>query len=321
MFENKNNNYKSEKNNAENSNLKKFNNYYDKKMNNKYDRMNPRNNYNKEKGENYYLEKSQEIQKIINEKLESNPELKNKLKFLVSVLKMMETGVHIGLPSSKSNPKMKPYIYAKKGKRNIIDLYTTLLGLNESFNYLESKSKEGKKFLFIGSRGTRVKNLIKIQAKRSNDFYINQRWLGGTLTNFKTISESTKKLTELVIEKKFGKIEQYTKKEQVQKIKQIEKLNKFFGGIRTMSSLPEAIIITNPVEEKNAVLEAKKLGIKIIAICNTDADPEFIDYVIPANNYSIRVIFLIITILADAIAMGQNLPTEFINKPENHSKI
>lgn len=272
--------------------------------------------FSKERSENYYKEKAQEIENIINARLDANPELKSKFKFIISVTKMMEAGVHIGLPAVKWNPKMKPYIYAKKGRNYIIDLFHTLLALNEAFKFLEEKSRKGKKFLFVGSRGFQVKNTIKLQSKRSGDFYINQRWLGGTLTNFKTISESTRKLTELVIEKKFGKIEQYTKKEQVEKIKQIEKLNKFFGGIRTMAALPDVLIVANPVEEKNAILEAKKLGIPIIAICNTNANPDDITIPIPANNYSVKVVSLLITVLADAIATGQDKPTIVVGKTD-----
>jgi len=301
--------------------IKKPNYNGERKYSYKSDNKNSKYPYNKEKSGTYYKEKSLEIENIINARLDANPELKSKLKFLVSVAKMMEAGVHIGLPASKWNSKMKPYIYDKKGKKYIIDLFQTLIGLNNAFDFLEQKSKAGKKFLFVGSKGALIKNTIKIQAKRSGDFFINQRWLGGTLTNFKTISESTRKLTELVIEKKFGKIEQYTKKEQVEKNKQIEKLNKFFGGIRTMAALPDAIIITNPIKEKNAVLEAKKLGIPIIAICNTDANPNDITFPIPANNYSIKVVSLMVTVLADAIAAGQNKPMEFVGKPDSEIEL
>ncbi len=273
------------------------------------------------KPENYYKEKSQEIEESIKAKLEANPTISKDFKQLVSVSKLMETGAHIGLTARKWNPKMKKYVYAKKGRNHIIDIFNTMVGMSDAFNFLKDYSSKGKVALFLGTKTYVVKKQIKDQAKRVNAFYVNQRWLGGTLTNFKTIQNSTRKLNELAALQKAGNIEKYSKKEQIEKIKEIRKLNKFFGGIRTMSQLPDVLIVNDPVEEKNAIAEAKKLGIKIVAICNTNANPEGIDFVIPANNYSIKTVYLIIGVLADAIAAGQGKPMMYVGKKDSEIEL
>lgn len=269
------------------------------------------------KSKTYYKDKSAEIKAAIESKLDANPTIKAKYKELVSISKLMETGMHIGLPSRKWNPKMKKFIYTKKGKNYIIDLYFTVIALSEAYHFLYELGKKDGKAIFVGTKGSVVKNHIKIESRKVGSFFVNQRWLGGTLTNLKTINNSTKKLSELVALQKFGEISKYSKKEQSIIIKDIEKLNKFFGGIRTMKDLPDVLIVTDPVEEKNAILEARKLNIPIIAICNTNADPDNIDIVIPANNYSIKSVYLIIGILADAIALGQGKTANYIGKPDS----
>lgn len=278
------------------------------------------NKENKVKNESYYKEKAKEIEVIINAKLNANPAIKETFKLPVSLNKFIETGIHIGLPSWKWNPKMKQYIHTKKGKNYIIDIFHTIVGLNKAINFLTDLTKNGGKALFVATKSsasnTIIKDQIKYNAKRAGSFYVNQRWLGGTLTNFKTICNSTKKLSELAALQKFGKLDKYTKKEQVSIINEIEKLNKFFGGIRTMKELPNVIILSDPVVEKNAVLEAKKLNIPVIAICNTNSDPTLIDIPIPGNNYSIKSVWLIMGILADAICIAEDKPTAFINKKD-----
>ncbi len=269
------------------------------------------------KNKNYYKDKSAEIETIIKAKLDANPTIQANYKQLISISKLMETGMHIGLPSRKWNPKMKKFIYTKKGKNYIIDLYYTVVALSDAYHFLVKLGKKDGKALFVGTKGNILKNHIKTESRRVGSFFVNQRWLGGTLTNLKTINNSTKKLSELVALQKFGEISKYSKKEQSVIIKDIEKLNKFFGGIRTMKDLPDVLIVTNPIEEKNAITEAKKLNIPIIAICNTNADPDNIDIVIPANNYSIKSVYLIIGILSDAIAIGKEKPANYIGKPDS----
>lgn len=275
-----------------------------------------------------YKEKAAEIENSIIQRINANPAMTNgKFKKLVSVNKLMETGAHIGLVSKKWNPKMKPYIYAKKGNNYIIDLMQTVIMLNTAYNFLVNLSKEAYAnpvykeqvgpILVVGTRGKVIKNHVKEQARRTHSYYINERWLGGTLTNFKTISNSIKKFNNLVLMHKKGDIEKYNKKERVMLKKKTEKYAKFFSGIRTMKELPKAIILTDPENEKIALTEAKKMGIPVVAICNSNANTDGIDYIIPANNYSIKSVYLLVGILCDAIAEGRNLPTQFVGKNDS----
>lgn len=265
-----------------------------------------------------YKDKASEIENNIMLKINANPAMaNNKFRKLVSVNKLMETGAHIGLTTRKWNPKMKPYIYAKKGTNHIIDLMQTVMALSDAYNFLVNLTKNGGTALFVGTRGKIIKNHVKEESKRTQSFYINERWLGGTLTNFRTISNSIKKFNNLLVIHKTGEVEKYLKKEQVQIKKDTEKLAKAFGGIRTMKELPKVLILTDPENEKNALKEAKKLGIPVVAICNSNADPTDIDYVIPANNYSIKSVYLLIGILSDAIAEGKGLPKSFVGKKDD----
>lgn len=270
------------------------------------------------KGSESYKDKAAEIEKNIIEKINANPTVAGgKFKKVITVNKLMETGAHIGLTSKKWNPKMKPYVYTKKGNNYIIDLMQTVIALSNAYNFLANLSKEGGSTLIVGTRGKIIKNHVKEEAKRVQAFYINERWLGGTLTNFKTISKSIQTFNNLLYMHKSGEIEKFTKKEQVLKKKETEKLAKNFGGIRTMKELPKALVLTDPENEKNALLEAKKLGIKVVAICNSNANPDGIDYVIPANNYSIKSVYLLVGVLCDAIAEGKGLPKLFVGKKDD----
>lgn len=239
------------------------------------------------------------------------------LRKLVSASKLMEAGSHIGTPAKLWNPKMAPFVYSKKGgKTQIIDVLKTLVFLNRAYNFLKDISKEGGRVLFVGTRGSTIKEHIKSESKRVKSYYINQRWLGGTLTNYRTISKSIDKLNKLIALQLSDEVQKYTKKEQIKISKETEKLAKFFGGIRTMRSLPQAIVVTDPVIEKNAIIEAKKMRIPVVAIANTNADPSNIDFIIPANSSSIRTVYLIISILSDAIAEAHNEPLSIIGKKD-----
>lgn len=280
-------------------------------------------NNSEKKSEPSYKEKAIEIENNIMASINANPAILNKpYRKLISVNKLMETGAHIGLTSQKWNPKMKQYIYTKKGKNHIIDLLQTVICLNNAYNFIfdlvkNNSGSENSPILVVGTKGKIIKNHIKEQAKRAHCFYINERWLGGTLTNFKTITNSINKFNNLILMHKNGDVEKYNKKERVEIKRRTEKLAKSFSGIRTMKELPKLIILTDPKKETNAVNEAKKLGIPIIAICNTNADPNNVDYVIPANNYSIKSVYLLIGILCDAIAEAKGLPKQFVEKNDD----
>lgn len=289
-----------------------------KKVVKKSEESNEGNDENQKSQEPSYKDKALEIENNIMLKISANPAMaNNKFKKLVSVNKLMETGAHIGLTTRKWNPKMKPYIYAKKGSNHIIDLMQTVIALSEAYNFLVNLTKNEGAALIVGTRGKIIKNHVKDEARRTQSYYINERWLGGTLTNFTTISKSAKKFNNLLIKQKYGEIEQYTKKEQVKIKKDTEKLAKFFGGIRTMKKTPDVLILTDPENEKIALKEAKKLNIPVVAICNTNANPDGIDYVIPANNYSIKSVYLLVGILCDAIAEGKGLPKSFVGKKDD----
>ncbi len=239
------------------------------------------------------------------------------IKKLVSASKLMESGCHIGMSAKWWNPKMRPFIYPGKGGKNqIIDILKTIIFLDRAYNFLRDITKEGGRILFVGTRGDYVKNLIKNECTRSKSFYINQRWLGGTLTNFKTISKSIDKLNNLISLQMSDEIKRYSKKEQLDMSKEVEKMSKFLNGIRTMRGLPQAIVVTDPIAEHNAVSEAKKLGIPVVAIANTNTNPDVIDFLIPANTTSIRTIFLIVTILNDAICEALGEPLSIVGKKD-----
>ncbi|MGL4950291.1 MAG: 30S ribosomal protein S2 [Mycoplasma sp.] len=236
---------------------------------------------------------------------------------LISANKLISVGAHIGLHPSKWNPKMKPYIYTQKQNNHIIDVTKSLIFLRLACNFLEQTAAKGGKILIVGTRGKLVKEYIKSEAERSNSFYVIQRWLGGTLTNFKNIRKSIKKMNDNVKAIKDGTINNYTKKEQLMISKETEKLEKFYGGIGNMRNVPSALLVIDPVNDMNAIMEAKKLGIPVVALANTNSDPSVIDYIVPVNNYSIKSVVLLLNILVDAISLGQGLETKVIGVPES----
>ena len=236
---------------------------------------------------------------------------------LISANKLINVGTHIGLHPSKWNPRMKPYIYAKKETNDIIDIVKTLIFLKRACVFLEDLTKDGGNLLIVGTRGKVLRQHIEAEANRSNSFYVVQRWLGGTLTNFKNIKKSIKKMNDNLQSMSDGTINNYTKKEQLLIQKETNKLLKFYGGIRNMRRLPNAILILDPVNDINAVKEARKLNIPVIAFANTNADPYLIDYIIPMNNNSITSIILVLNILIDSICKVNGQPTKVIGVPDD----
>ena len=199
---------------------------------------------------------------------------------VVSMRKLLENGVHFGHQTRKWNPKMKQYIYCAKNGVYIIDLAKTQEKLDVAYAAMKDIAEKGGKVLFVGTK-KQAQTPILEEALRSGSFYVNQRWLGGTLTNFRTIQKSIKKLVEIEEMEASGTINLYTKKEQAVMLKKKERLENFLGGIKEMKKLPDAIFVVDPTEEHNAVAEAKKLGIPVFALVDTNADPDVIDYPIP----------------------------------------
>ncbi|MGB6406939.1 MAG: 30S ribosomal protein S2 [Planococcus donghaensis] len=219
---------------------------------------------------------------------------------VISMKQLLEAGVHFGHQTRRWNPKMKKYIFVERNGIYIIDLQKTVRKLEEAYSFMKQVGEEGGKVLFVGTK-KQAQDAIKEEAERSGNYYINQRWLGGTLTNFGTIQKRVNRLKQIERMEEDGTFEVLPKKEVVQLKKQHERLVKFLGGIRDMSSLPDVMFVVDPRKERIAVAEAMKLNIPIVGIVDTNCDPDEIDYVIPANDYAIRAVKLLTSKMADAL--------------------
>ena len=214
--------------------------------------------------------------------------------------KMLENGVHFGHQTRKWNPKMKQFIYTAKNGVYIIDLAKTQAKLEVAYDALKKIAEDGGKILFVGTKKQAQATILE-EALRSGSFYINQRWLGGTMTNFRTIQKSIKKLLEIEEMEANGQLAVYTKKEQAVLLQKKERLENFLGGIKGMKKVPDAIFVVDPLEEHNAVAEARKLNIPVFALIDTNADPDLVDFPIPSNDDAVRSIKLMVSVIADAI--------------------
>lgn len=219
---------------------------------------------------------------------------------LVSMRKLLENGVHFGHQTRRWDPKCKPFIYTAKNGVYIINLEKTQEDLQVAYNKLKEIAENGGKVLFVGTK-KQAQQIVLDEATRSGSFYINQRWLGGTLTNFRTIQRRIKRLLEINEMETSGTINVYPKKEVVLIRKEATRLDNFLGGIKEMKKLPDAVVVVDPKEDHNAVLEARKLNIPVFGLTDTNCNPAFVDYPIPANDDAIKSIKLIISLLADAI--------------------
>ncbi|MDL1957353.1 MAG: 30S ribosomal protein S2 [Candidatus Desulfofervidus auxilii] len=222
----------------------------------------------------------------------------------VTMKELLEAGVHFGHQTRRWNPKMKPYIFGARNGIYIIDLQKTVQLFKIAYDFIVEQVAQGKKVLFVGTK-RQAKEAIEEEAKRCGMFYVSNRWLGGTLTNFQTIKKSIEKLKKLESMVEDGTIQNFTKKEALQIQRRIEKLRKNLEGIKDMEELPGVLYIVDPHKEKIAVHEARKLGIPIVAIVDTNCDPDEIDYVIPGNDDAIRAIRLITSRIADACIEGK----------------
>ena len=229
---------------------------------------------------------------------------------VVSKSYLLEAGVHFGHQTKRWNPKMKEYIFAARDDIYIIDLEKTVRKLEEAYSALYEACKDGGKALFVGTKKQASEASIEEEAERSNMYYMTERWLGGTLTNFKTIRERINRLDEIEKMKSEGKFELLPKKEVAKLQKEYDKLNKILCGIREMKKLPQAVIVTDPRIELNAVREAKKLGIPTFGIVDTNSDPDLVDYVIPGNDDAVRAVKVVLGVLANAVCEGNNLPLD-----------
>ncbi|NPA39068.1 MAG: 30S ribosomal protein S2 [Thermodesulfobacteria bacterium] len=227
----------------------------------------------------------------------------------ITMKQLLEAGVHFGHQTRRWNPKMKPFIFGERNGIHIIDLQQTIKYFEIAYEFVVNLVAEGGKLLFVGTK-KQAQDTIREEAERCGMYYVNHRWLGGTLTNFKTIRQSVEKLKR--IEKWFedGTIERFPKKERLKLERLKAKLERNLKGIKDMESLPQALYIVDPVYEEIAVKEARKLGIPIIAIVDTNCDPDLIDYIIPGNDDAIRAVKLLTSKIADACLEGLEIYKE-----------
>ncbi len=229
---------------------------------------------------------------------------------------LLEAGVHFGHQTRRWNPKMKPYIFQERNGIYIINLSLTVQKLRQTYDAVKQMSRDGKVVLFVGTK-KQAQDVVREEAERAGTYYINQRWLGGTLTNFATIQKRISRLRELEGMKQQGDFERLPKKEVAKLQDEMSKLERFLGGIKDMHRLPDAIFIVDPKKERIAVLEARKLKIPIIAVIDTNCDPDEIDYPIPGNDDAIRAVKLMVSKIADAIIEGKTETESSLEVPED----
>ncbi len=232
---------------------------------------------------------------------------------VISMKQLLEAGVHFGHQTRRWNPKMDKYIYTSRGGIHIIDLQKTVGLIDEAYAKLLEVGKNGGKVLFVGTK-KQAQDVVKEESIRTGQYYVSQRWLGGTLTNFKTIRKSIRRLHDITRMEKDGTFTRLPKKEVIGLNKELAKLEKFLGGIKDMKTLPEAIFVVDPMKEKNAVLEARKLHIPVFGIVDTNCDPDLVDVIIPANDDAIRSVKLIVGKLANAMIVAAGGE---VNEPES----
>ena len=231
---------------------------------------------------------------------------------VVSMKQLLEAGVHFGHQTRRWNPKMATYIYTERNGIYIIDLQKTVKKLEEAYNFVRQLSENGQSLLFVGTK-KQAQEAIKDEALRCNMYYVNARWLGGMMTNFKTMRTRIDRLNQLKAMQADGTFDMLPKKEVIKHLGEIEKLEKYLGGVKEMKKLPGALFIVDTRKERNAIAEAHRLHIPIVAIVDTNCDPDEIDYVIPGNDDAIRAIKLISGVMANAIQegrQGQDAPEE-----------
>lgn len=223
---------------------------------------------------------------------------------IISMKQLLEAGVHFGHQTRRWNPKMAEYIFTERNGIYIIDLQKTVKKIEEAYTFVKELAAENKTILFVGTK-KQAQESIEQEAKRCSMFYVNQRWLGGMLTNFKTIQARINRLHELTKMEEEGLFDVLPKKEVIKLRHEQEKLEKFLGGIKEMTELPDALFVVDPRKERIAVREAQILQIPVVAIVDTNCDPDEVDYVIPANDDAIRAVKLITAKIADAVIEGR----------------
>ena len=223
---------------------------------------------------------------------------------VISMKQLLEAGVHFGHQTRRWNPKMAQYIFTERNGIYIIDLQKTVRKIDEAYAFVRDTAMQGKTILFVGTK-KQAQEAIKEEASRCGGYYVNARWLGGMMTNFKTMRTRVDRLNQLKTMQADGTFDMLPKKEVMKHLAEIEKLEKYLGGVKEMKKLPGALFIVDTRKERNAIAEAHKLGIPVVAIADTNCDPDEIDYVIPGNDDAIRAIKLIASVMANAMLEGK----------------
>ena len=223
---------------------------------------------------------------------------------VISMKQLLEAGVHFGHQTRRWNPKMAPYIFTERNGIYIIDLQKTVKKIEEAYDFMREVGASGKPVLFVGTK-KQAQAAIVDEANRCGQYYVNQRWLGGMLTNYKTISKRIQRLRDIQAMETDGTFDKLSKKEVAKLRLELEKLEKFLGGIKDMKGMPGAIFVVDPKKEKIAIKEARILGIPVVGIVDTNCDPDDVDYIIPANDDAIRAVKLIAGKMADAVIEGK----------------
>ena len=223
---------------------------------------------------------------------------------VVSMKQLLEAGVHFGHQTRRWNPKMAEYIYCERNGIYIIDLQKTVKKLEEAYDFVRTLSENGQSILFVGTK-KQAQEAVKEEAERVGMYYVNARWLGGMLTNFKTMRTRVERLAQIKKMQEDGTFDMLPKKEVMKLMGDMEKLEKYLGGVKDMKKLPGALFVIDPRKEHNAIAEARKLHIPIVAIVDTNCDPDEVDYVIPGNDDAIRAIRLISQTMANAVLEGR----------------
>lgn len=223
---------------------------------------------------------------------------------VISMKQLLEAGVHFGHQTRRWNPKMAEYIFTERNGIYIIDLQKTVKKVEEAYYFIREVAMSGQSVLFVGTK-KQAQDSIKEEAERADQYYVNARWLGGMLTNFKTIRKRIDRLKELMQMESDGVFDVLPKKEVIKLKGEMEKLEKYLGGIKNMKDIPGALFVVDPRKERIAILEARKLGIPVVAIVDTNCDPDEVDYVIPGNDDAIRAVKLIAAKISDAIIEGR----------------
>lgn len=239
---------------------------------------------------------------------------------VVTMRKLLESGVHYGHQTRRWNPRQKANIYAAKNGIHIINLEHTIAALDEAYEVMKGIAERGGRVLFVGTK-KQAQAVVMEEALRSGSFYVNQRWLGGTLTNYRTIQRRIRRLVEIEQMEETGTINNYPKKEVILIRKEAERLENFLGGIKEMKKLPDAVFIVDPQEDHSAVLEAKKLNIPVFGIADTNCDPDLLDYPIPGNDDAINSIKVLVGIVNDAIVEAKGGVLEYAHQSDEAPEI